>query len=115
MRRGDVVLVELPRPMGSTGREQFGYRPAIILQDTAAVTSPSTLVIVPFTSNIAATQFPGAFTVNPNTTNGLTVKSVVMTNQIRAIDIRRINRTLGRMAPADMATLEANLRLVLRL
>ena len=115
MRRGDIVLVELPRPLGSAGREQFGYRPAVVLQDTAAVASPATLVIVPLTSNAGAAQFPGAFAISPTATNGLSVRSVVMTNQVRAIDIRRIDRVLGQMASADMATLESNLRLVLRL
>lgn len=33
MRRGEVVRVELPRPAGTTGREQFGVRPAIIIQN----------------------------------------------------------------------------------
>lgn len=27
MNFGDVVLVELPRPAGQSGREQFGLRP----------------------------------------------------------------------------------------
>lgn len=115
MRRGDVVRVDLPRPAGSAGREQFGYRPAIIIQDTPSLAKAATAIVIPLTSNLSAQKLPGSFTVAPTDSNGLQLQSVVLTSQIRAIDPRRIERTLGKIATADMSTLERHLRSLLRL
>lgn len=115
MNRGDVVLVQLPPPAGPSGREQFGTRPAIVLQDEGNFGSLSTVLIVPLTSRLSAAHFPGCFTVSPTGTNGLDVESVVLTHQLRAIDRRRIQRVIGRLADEPMARLESETRRLLRL
>jgi mRNA-degrading endonuclease toxin of MazEF toxin-antitoxin module len=53
MNRGDVVLVQLPPPAGPSGTEQFGTRPAIVVQDEAGLANLSTLLIVPLTSRLS--------------------------------------------------------------
>ena len=100
-----------PRREGSS----CGYRPAVVIQDTASLPKAATAVVVPLTSNLAAQKLPGSFVVSPTGSNGLRLRSVVLTSQIRAIDPRRIDRTIGKMSSADMATLERHLRSLLRL
>ena len=113
MKRGDIVRVELPRPAGPSGREQFGARPAIVVQADATSANLPTVLIVPFTSRVSASRFPDSFTVSPTDTNGLSVESVVLTHQLRAIDRRRIEAVIGRLADEDMAILESEIRTLL--
>ena len=115
MKRGDVVRAELPRPAGAVGREQFGTRPAIVLQGKQSPANLATVIIVPLTSNVAAARFPGSFVISPDSRNGLTVPSVVLTHQIRAIDKKRLQKVIGRISPGDLANLEGEVRKLLGL
>ena len=110
MHRGEVVQVQLPRPAGRAGHEQFGSRPAIVVQEIAASANLATIVVVPLTSQLSATRFVGSFTVSPTETNGLSVESVVLTHQVRAIDQRRIEKVIGTLSDEQMAQLDAELR-----
>ena len=110
MNRGDVVRVQLPPPTGPSGREQYGARPAIIIQADHAIANLFTAVIVPLTSRLIASRFVGSFIISPSSTNGLDVESVVLTHQVRAIDKRRIEKVIGRISDAEMTTLETELR-----
>ena len=98
MKRGDVVRVDIPRPRGAPGREQFGLRPAIIVQDEPHLENLSTVLVVPLTSNLTATRFAGSFTISPSAQNGLTVDSVALVHQVRAVDRRRIQERLGEVS-----------------
>jgi len=115
MRRGDVVLAELPRPVGSAGHEQFGTRPAIIVQDCTVGANLSTVLLVPLTSKMGATHLAGSFVLSPTKSNGLDASSVVLSHQLRAIDRNRIIHIIGRLSPDEMAAVERELRTLLRL
>jgi len=115
MVRGDVILVDLPRPISNAGHEQFGTRPAIILQEEEPTAVLSTVVVVPLTGILEAVRFWGSFLINPSRTNGLDKKSIALTQQIVTIDKRRIARRIGKLAAHDLATLEQNLRKLLGL
>ena len=93
MKRRDIVHVHLPKPQGSPGREQIGPRPAIVVQSDSA--NLSTLIIVPLTSKLSGLNFSGSFLVGPDSQNGLSAQSVVLTHQIRAIDKSRIVSVIG--------------------
>lgn len=110
MNRGDIVRVQLPPPAGPSGREQFGTRPAIVVQNKGVSANLSTTVIVPLTSRLSATRFAGSFTVAPTEANGLSVESVVLTHQVRAIDQSRIEKVIGKLADEQMAQLDTELR-----
>jgi len=115
MRRGDVVRVQLPRPAGSAGREQFGTRPAIVIQDNTATANLSTVVIVPLTSNRSTERLAGSLLVKPSDSNGLTVISVALTQQIRALDKSRVEGVIGRLSSEVMKELDAALQRLLSL
>ena len=37
MKRGDIIVVQIPRSLSSSGHEQFGARPALIVHSDDAV------------------------------------------------------------------------------
>jgi mRNA interferase MazF len=109
IRRGDVVLCDL-NPV--TGSEQAGIRPVVVLQvDRANAASPNT-IIAPFTSRIRRTQLPSHVLVAAGT-GGLTVDSVLLCEQIRVVDRRRIQRVLGHLDDPVLAQVEKGLRAIL--
>lgn len=101
MARGDVLLVALP---ASDGREQQGRRPAVAVQTDVA--GEPMLMIAPVTSSLHAIRFAFTVRVEPSPQNGLTVPSVVMVFQMRAIDKSRITRKIGRLSQSDMARVD---------
>ena len=88
--RGDVVLCDLNPVIGT---EQAGVRPVVVLQiDRANAVSPHT-IIAPFTTKIRRALLPSHVVV-PAGVGGLTQDSVVLCEQIRVIDKRRIIKVL---------------------
>ncbi len=93
--RGDVVQVDLNPVVGS---EQAGVRPALVVQiDRANAKSPHT-IIAPFTSRIRKKLLPSHVRV-PAGVGGLTLDSILLCEQVRVIDRRRIVRVLGHLDP----------------
>lgn len=78
MKRGDVVLVNLPQTADGAGHEQVGTRPALIVHDDETSETLSVMMIVPFTSNLKAQRFSHTILVQPSRQNGLTVQSVLL-------------------------------------
>ena len=95
MNKGDIWLVEIP---ATNGHEQSGKRPVIILADTKLEIA----IIIPFTSNLQALRFPNTVEVHPSKENGLTVKSIALIFQIRAIDKKRMKSNIGKLENSYM-------------
>ncbi len=109
--RGDVVLCDLNPVVGT---EQAGIRPVVVLQiDRANAASPHT-VIAPFTSKIRSALLP-SHTLVPSGSGGLTEDSVVLCEQIRVIDKRRIIKVLGHLNDSHMDEVAKALRTILGL
>jgi mRNA interferase MazF len=92
MRRDEVWQVDIPF---TPGHAQAGERPAVIVQDDAFMTTLPTVLIVPFTGSQSATRFPGTVLVQPDGQNGLTVRSVALVFQMRALGKRYFLHRLG--------------------
>jgi mRNA interferase MazF len=92
MRKGEVWRVRLPMLPGHT---QGGERPAVIVQNDAVIAALPTVWMVPFTSNTAATRFPGTVLVQPDGQNGLTVPSVALVFQLSTQDKRNFLFRMG--------------------
>jgi len=91
--RGDIVLCDFNPVMGS---EQAGIRPALVIQiDRANAASPRTIV-APFTSKIRNVLLPSHVFVGAGVA-GLSLDSVLLCEQIRAIDKQRIIKSLGHL------------------
>lgn len=102
MARGDVLLISLPI---SDGREQSGRRPAVAVQTDIA--GQPMLMVAPITSNISASRFAFTVSIVPSNENGLTLPSIVMIFQMRAIDRTRIIKKIGKLSDADMHEVDA--------
>ncbi|CAN1209484.1 mRNA interferase [Tumidithrix helvetica PCC 7403] len=90
-KRGEIYLVNFDPTVGS---EIQKTRPALILQnDISNQHSPITIVAA-LTSQFDAELFPTEVLINPPE-GGLTHPSVVLLNQIRSIDRKRLVKKLG--------------------
>lgn len=92
----------------------MGVRPAVVLQiDRANLISPHT-IIAPFTTKIRRALLPSHVFV-PAGAGGLTQDSVVLCEQIRVVDKRRIIRILGRLDDSHMQNIAKALSTILGL
>ncbi len=110
MTFGDIYLVEIP---ASGGHEQQGVRPAIVVQTSENVDRLPTVLIVPFTTQIKAVNFPFTFVVEPDSTNNLISTSVALVFQLRAIDKKRLKNKVGSLTPDYLQILKQNLENIL--
>ena len=91
IKRGDIFLVDLNPVVGA---EQTGIRPALVIQiDKANAASPHT-VIIPFTTRIREVKLPSHVRI-PAGVGGLAEESILLSEQIRVIDKRRLVRKIG--------------------
>lgn len=115
MKRGDIVLVKLPQPADESGHEQVGTRPALVVQNDAGGESFSVVMIVPFTSNLKAQRFQHTIVIEPSKQNGLSVPSVLLIFQLRAIDKQRITKKIGRIEDELMEQVNQEIKKLLGL
>lgn len=109
-KRGEVHLVSFDL---SVGAEIQKTRPAVILQnDIGNVHSPVTIVAA-VTSNVLRRGPISVLVKAPE--GGLSVDSVVLLNQIRTIDKRRLVQRLGVLRPTTMKQVDQALVISLAL
>ena len=106
MRKGEVWRVRLPF---GVGHKQAGERPAVIVQNNSLTSSLPTVLVVPFTSKLAAQRFPATLVVQPDAANGLTLPSVALVFQLGAQDKQDFVQCLGVL---DSVTLDQILALI---
>ncbi|HEV3237703.1 MAG TPA: type II toxin-antitoxin system PemK/MazF family toxin [Gemmataceae bacterium] len=99
MQRGEVWRVRLPP---AAGRTQAGERPAVVIQNEPFLTSLPTVLIVPFTSKLAARRFAGTLVIQPDVQNGLSAPSVALVFQLSAQDKRNFLYRLGELDSQSM-------------
>lgn len=110
-RRGEVYLVSFDPTLGAEIKKT---RPALILQnDIANRYSPITIVAA-ITSQLRDPTRPTNVLVKAPE-GGLTSDSVVLLNQIRSVDKRRLGKRLGRLRPETMEHVDEALRISLGL
>ena len=110
-RRGDVFLVSFDPTVGAEIRKT---RPALIVQnDVANRTSPVTIVAA-VTSQFEERLYPTEVRIAAPE-GGLRTDSVVLLNQIRTVDKRRLTKRLGRVRALTMAQVDRALRISLGL
>ena len=112
MKRGDVFDARLNPTEGS---EQAGVRPVIIVSRDAINQNSSVIVIVPVTkaANIKRT-YPNNVTIIQGE-GGLTVDSVALGGQVRAIATSRLLRQRGSLSSSTMQQVDRALRITLDL
>ncbi|MEW6367765.1 MAG: type II toxin-antitoxin system PemK/MazF family toxin [Acidobacteriota bacterium] len=95
-RPADVFLASFPEH-DPRGREQEGFRPALVLAVPSRPRFP-VLLTVPLTADRGqqwAKSAPDLYLPVPNGTGGLPVDSIVLLDQARSLDAARVKRFLG--------------------
>lgn len=109
-RRGDVVLARLDPTLGVEIKKT---RPVIVLSNDSINHFAELAVVVPLTTN--TTRVSPSHVVIPRGVAGLKSPSKAVTEQIRAVDKRRLVRRLGHLAPELLGHVERALKNTLAL
>ena len=91
IHRGESYYADLSPVVGS---EQGGYRPVIILQNNKGNRYSTTVIIAPISSRLTKNPLPTHVMLE---TGSLEKKSVVLLEQIRTIDKKRIKEKVGKI------------------
>ena len=93
VKRGDIFYADLSPVVGS---EQGGCRPVLIVQNNVGNRYSPTVIAAAITSQINKAKMPTHITLGaPN--YGLTKDSIILTEQIRTLDKRRLREHMGKL------------------
>lgn len=91
--RGDMYYADLGRGVGS---EQEGYRPVLIIQNDTGNKYSTTVIVAAISSKVdAKAKLPTHYLLKAE--NGLELPSLVLLEQLRTIDKRRLEHYIGRL------------------
>ena len=91
VKRGDIYYADLSPVVGS---EQGGVRPVLIIQNDIGNKYSPTVIATAITSQINKAKMPTHIELDANE-YGLSKDSVVLAEQIRTIDKRRLKEKIG--------------------
>jgi len=93
VRRGDIYYADLSPVVGS---EQGGMRPVLIVQNDTGNKHSPTVIAAAITSQTGKARLPTHIELEAKS-YGLTRDSVVLLEQIRTIDKRRLKERMGKL------------------
>lgn len=93
VRRGEIYYADLSPVVGS---EQGGIRPVLIVQNDVGNRHSPTVIAAAITSRREKAKLPTHIDVQAATC-GLTKDSIVLLEQIRTLDKRRLREHMGRV------------------
>jgi mRNA interferase MazF len=108
--RGEIWDVDLPPPPGGQGREQTGFRPAVIVSDKPDDEKNPLIIVVLCTSKKGALRFPHTVEAEPSKANGLSMSTVLLGFQLMGLDRDRFIRKRGILEAETMQKLDQILR-----
>ena len=98
VKRGDIFYADLSPVVGS---EQGGTRPVLIVQNDTGNKHSPTVIAAAITSQTGKARLPTHISLAGQEV-GLTKDSVVLLEQIRTIDKKRLREHMGRLDEALM-------------
>ncbi len=93
VKRGDIYYADLSPVIGS---EQGGVRPVIIVQNDVGNKYSPTVIAAAITSQINKAKLPTHIEISAKD-YGLTKDSVILLEQIRTIDKKRLKEKIGHL------------------
>lgn len=105
IRRGDIYYADLSPVVGS---EQGGVRPVLIVQNDVGNRFSPTVIAAAITSQREKTKLPTHIQLQ-STATGLAKDSVVLLEQIRTLDKRRLKERMGRLDNSSMEQIDLGL------
>ena len=99
IKRGDIFYADLSPVVGS---EQGGLRPVLIIQNDVGNKYSPTVIAAAITSRMGKARLPTHIDIHADRV-GLSKDSVVLLEQIRTLDKRRLKEKMGHLDGAVMA------------
>jgi len=93
VKRGDIYYADLSPVVGS---EQGGLRPVLIIQNDVGNRYSPTVIAAAITSRMGKNRLPTHIDINADKV-GLAKNSVVLLEQIRTLDKRRLKEKMGHL------------------
>ncbi len=109
VKRGDIFYADLSPVVGS---EQGGIRPVLVVQNNIGNKYSPTIIISAITSQINKAKLPTHVEITAPD-YGLPKDSVVLLEQIRTIDKRRLRERIGRFNGEMMEVVDKCLKISL--
>ncbi|CDM69505.1 PemK-like protein [Clostridium bornimense] len=111
VKRGDIFYADLSPVVGS---EQGGIRPVIIIQNDIGNKYSPTVIVAAITSQINKAKLPTHVEISSEE-YGLNKDSVVLLEQVRTLDKRRLKEKIGHMLERDMKKVDNSLKVSMAL
>lgn len=105
--RGDIYSANLDPVVGS---EQGGMRPVLVVQNDVGNRFSPTVIVLAVTSQLSKARLPTHVAIGAGD-NGLHRDSVVLAEQIRTLDKRRLKEKIGHVSPEVMQAVTRALRI----
>lgn len=105
VKRGDIYYADLSPVVGS---EQGGIRPVLIIQNDVGNKYSPTVIAAAITSQINKAKMPTHIELSAKE-YGLNKDSVILLEQIRTIDKKRLREKIGRLDERLMASVNGAL------
>ena len=102
IKKGDVYYASLNPIVGS---EQDGERPVVVVQNNLANKHSPTIIVVPITTVLKRMELPTHIPISKN--RFLKKDSMILVEQIRAIDKKRLKAYLGHLKPEQMKLVDS--------
>jgi len=91
VKKGDIYFADLSPVVGS---EQGGVRPVLVVQNDVGNKFSPTIIVAAVTSQINKAKLPTHVEIDA-VNNGLSKNSVVLLEQLRTIDKKRLKERIG--------------------
>lgn len=98
IKRGDIFYADLSPVVGS---EQGGVRPVLIVQNNVGNKFSPTVIAAAITSQQSKANLPTHIPLHADT-SGLSKDSVVLLEQVRTIDKKRLKEKMGSIDESSM-------------
>ena len=103
VRRGEIYYADLSPVVGS---EQGGMRPVLIVQNDVGNRYSPTVIAAAITSQTGKARLPTHISVAPLSC-GLPKESIILLEQVRTLDKRRLREKMGRLDDGVMRKVDA--------
>ncbi len=107
VKRGDIFYADLSPVVGS---EQGGIRPVLVVQNDVGNKYSPTIIVAAITSQINKAKLPTHLEL-PGDEYGLSKNSVILAEQVRTIDKRRLKEKIGHLDDALMTKIDNALKI----
>ncbi len=107
VRRGDIFYADLSPVVGS---EQGGLRPVLVVQNDVGNKYSPTVIVAAITSRLDKAKLPTHIDISISDrrehTEGLAKDSVVLLEQVRTVDKRRLRERMGHVSAELMGSVD---------